>query len=337
MAKRSESTRQDVLKRAEELIKSNPYTGKDAINKQLRKEYGHGLRRIEVAKLKRRISRYTPEQLRYHKKQITLIKEGFLPIEAKEFAKYPIARPGIQKIRRFRKSEIRNAVKAGIPKRHIKTYIRDSYQARGLVNPRGIPSPKKWVNAVYDEVVKPYKQRQPVLISPAKYKDFRIIKQYQLNASENFDLIMNLPAHAIEERISMYRRLRTSFFTHEEALTIVNARIKGTNQLQSLDLSSEVWQQAMTARKMEFWKIVNQFEKKGFSRAEALIAARGAIRKRVDADKVKYSADKEHYDGNLAFPYDYIKEYYKKQKKQVDYQEASDRGSITTKMPGRVK
>lgn len=72
----TQATRDQRIDRATELIRQHPDWGKDRVNAALQKEYGQGLQRIFVARLKSKTlaATRTPEQ----KRELTLIKRGLL-------------------------------------------------------------------------------------------------------------------------------------------------------------------------------------------------------------------------------------------------------------------
>lgn len=101
--------------RARELIRLHPEWGKNRINKELREEFGTGLRRIYVGRLKGEELYVKPSRVerRYQK----LTKEGFLPTEARQLSQIPMSSPAMKQYRAERKAMVKAGERTGRPVR----------------------------------------------------------------------------------------------------------------------------------------------------------------------------------------------------------------------------
>lgn len=115
------------VERARELIRSHPDWGKDRVNKELRGEFGTGLRRIYVAGLKREELYAKPS--RVERRYQTLTKEGFLPTEARQLSHLPISSAALKEYRAQRKAMVRAGERTGRPVRAKQ--IRELYRLEG--------------------------------------------------------------------------------------------------------------------------------------------------------------------------------------------------------------
>lgn len=331
------ATQQERIERAKQIILQHPTLGKDAINKQLRKEFGAGLRRIEVGKLKKRVTAQTPALshqffLRQYRTK-RLQEEGFLPEEAHFYSQFSISQPGLEKLRTFRKSEIRKARKSGITKQKIERYIRDSYGAHGWVDADNTIRPDFWNKHAFEEILKKPQERETVLIKPENYRYFRRTIQQKFKPDEVLKMSQTVPATEWVERMASYKALRNSFFTHFEALTIITGTAKDVNGkivLQDLDLNNPIWKDAMEARA----KWANDEYLKLRSQGKTPAQSRMAIIKELQ----QHDGDKR----DKTTPYDFLRDYYKYNKKgtTVDYIEGKQRRNIRLKkkkLPYKVR
>jgi len=95
MANRTTKQQRDIkLAFAKALIISNPNLGKDAINKQVRKEYGTGLRRIDVAKLKDATLLGRPKKSTGIKSVRKLVEEQVLVLPTEKAREYKLVTVG---------------------------------------------------------------------------------------------------------------------------------------------------------------------------------------------------------------------------------------------------
>ena len=339
-------TRQRIINRAKQLIISNPIWGKDKINVQLRREFGVGLRRIEVAKLKKLVTKQSPilsqQQIYLKQRQVTLQREGFLPQEAQYYSHYPISKPGLKSIRRFRASEIRNAIKKGVSRARIISYISDSYETKGYLDKGGKINPQAWYSRAFDEITKPIKERKSVLIEPEAYNDYRKAKQqFKFSIHDSLALSEAISSDKLPERMEQYRILRNAFFSHWEAFSIITAQTpsdkEGKIELQNLDLRNDYWQNAIQERINDARESIRKFMARGMNYPQA----KQAYTREVE---LYYQNTKQTGDGRFQrgkeTPWGWLREYYKwKAKPTVDFVEGKGKRQQRMdkkKMPYRV-
>lgn len=191
------ATKQEILARARQIITENPSAGKERINKQLRAEYGKGLRSSTVLKIKEQVANEqpalypllyatggVPPQLRdiYNGWR----KSGFLNFEARELtlghgdryrqfdarAVFDSA-PG-QAARETRLNLVRQQLQSGWTKQQIKDNIIDFYRKSKKVDPwehiRAEYKPRKRVDFIdyRDKVRRRAKDKQRRLLFKTK-------------------------------------------------------------------------------------------------------------------------------------------------------------------------
>jgi len=195
------------------------------------------------------MAKLTPEERkqRLETKRIdTLGKEGFLPAEARYYAKFPISSSGMRFIRRYRAKEVKQSRKLGYsPDR----YIVDSYRARGFTTKQGKINPHLRNVAITDQLLEPTKERDwsKVSIPPSQYAVYRKTWESNISPGSSMKMASSIPFTELPSRLAMYRRLRKNHFTDSEAVKIVTAKTK-KNKLQELDLGNTYWRQAISER-----------------------------------------------------------------------------------------
>jgi hypothetical protein len=162
-----EQNREIRLQRARQLIINNPKLGKDSINKQLQEEFGVGLRRIDVAKLKAEV--LLPNLTLVEKRYNQLIKDGFLPIEAKELSAEPITSPVMEKYRQERKKERAAMNKAGTSIKNQNSLIKADYIFEGYAERKQIKPLLRYADFV--------SRYNPAMLTPLERKDKMDIQQ----------------------------------------------------------------------------------------------------------------------------------------------------------------
>lgn len=304
----------ELINEAVKIIKENPMLGKNKVSSILREKYGSGLRHSTVLKLKKE---NLPEFQFLKSKQDKALKQGgFLPEEREFYTKQniKISSSGMLKVRRWRKNEIRQAIKQGIPIPDIDKYIRQSYQARGWVE-QGKVQTRSWNNRVFEIVQKPIKERkgESVLIRPENYTEFKqVIKRgkFRLNPSDALKMSLIIPASEWKSRLDDYWTLIQAGFLNNEAIRIITGtyRTKDNKEiLRPLDLGSEAWQRAMAKRQRERLDTEKRFIQKGFSPNEA---------------RLKTIKDLEfRFKERENEPFDYIREYYGQIIKKTKYEQ----------------
>jgi len=300
------ATRQQIIQRARELIQAHPTWGKDKINRELKTQYGSGLRRSEVARLKRSIIPPTVQEqtqlvLRYQK----LRNEGFLPEEAQYYSRFPISHTGMQKVRRFRKSEIRQARQYGIS--NMDAYIRESYSARGLVTPDGKLKPDDWNKEVYYELEQKPKDRRTVVIPPDRYDFYIKARRGKVRRSDALRLSERIPRSQWDKRIKQYNTLRKAHFSHWEALKIVTTLTKPEEgkkrKLQDLDLTNPAWKEMIADRIAYHKQQIQRLMAKGLNRQQA--------EKAFITELNNYYKRRSGDTRTDPTPWDWLREYYK--------------------------
>lgn len=328
--------RELIISRARQLINEHPDWGKDRINRELRVEFGSGLRRIDLAKLKGSIVQpvmreQATQLLRYQ----TLRKEGFLPEEAQFYSQWAISQLGMKKVRRFRQSEINQALKHGIPTTKIPDYLKESYTARGFMS-KGTIEPDKWNAEVFNELQKPLKNRQSVAIPADRFQFYLNARQRKYSAGDSLRLVSRISPTEWSQRLKEYDTLRRAYFTHWEALKIVTTKTKadkaGKRELQSLDLNNPVWQ-AVIADRIEFHRQeIKRYMAKGLTRVQA--------EKLYNTERNNYYKSRKGDTRDDKTPWDALREGYKiKSRKRTDFLENKqlrDAKYKDKKMPYRV-
>jgi len=332
------ATRKQIIARATEIIKEYPLLGKNAINKQLREELGTGLRSTEILKLKRTlVSPVVAEQALTVSRYQSLRKEGFLPKEATFYAQRPISSLGMKKIRRFRKSEIREARTEGIPETGLAEYITESYEARQLLTDTGDISPEKWNTQVFYEIEKPLRERETVAIPANRYKYYRRSVRANINKPDSLRLATRIPPEQWTERSEQYRILKRAHFAHWECIKIVSTRTKpdkeGKRRLQSLDLNTSEWQRAMAERNNWYRERMQHYRKKKLTYRQAQRAVMGELE-----DYYKGRRGDSRSDPT---PWDFLRSIYKiSDRPQMDFAEGArlrQQRFTKKKMPYRVR
>jgi hypothetical protein len=286
------ATREQIIARAKELITQNPLWGKDRINKELRSEFGVGLRRIEVAKLKR-VSPI-PETARQVQlvvnRQQSLMKGWFLPEEAIHYSQFPISTAGMMTLRRFRRREADRAKKLGITGRRLNYYFRESYLARGFWDreTRRLDV-NKWTKAVIGEIEKPWQRRKTIAIPADNYENYRKARSAKINAPDSLELTEKIPKQRWSERSQDYETLRNARFSHWEAMQIITAQTPpdkaNRTSLQELDLNNPYWMQCMTDRIKWYDTMMALFRKKGMTPRQAANAIERELNNYYARDK----------------------------------------------------
>ena len=332
------ATRNQIIKRATEIIKEYPILGKNAINRQLRKELGTGLRSSEILKLKRTlVSPIVQEQALIVSRYQSLRKEGFLPKESDFYSQHPISSLGMKKIRRFRKTEIREAQEAGIPKTGIAEYITESYGARQLLTDTGEISPEKWNTEVFYEIEKPLRERETVAIPAGRYKYYRRSVRSGINKPDSLRLATRIPPEQWAERSEQYNILKRAHFAHWECIKIVSTRTKpdkdGKRRLQSLDLNTSEWQRAMAERNFWYRERMQYYRRKKQTYAQSQRA--------VMAELEDYYRGRKGDARSDPTPWDFLRMIYRiSDRPQMDFAEGArlrQQRFAKKKMPYRVK
>ena len=242
-----------------------------------------------------------------------LKSEGFLPEEARFYAQLPISEEGIRKLRYFRKREIKKALKAGISKTTIPSYIRQSYIAKGLVTKNKEPDVNEYSRWVIAQLEKPRKQRETVFIQPDRFDIFKEAKEAQFTIADSLKLATLIPKEQWDKRKGQYRQLIATRYSPYEAFYIITATStnkEGKKVLQKLDLTQPVWQTAMEERQNYFIQEVRKGIQKGMTTRTAIQSFKQSIQ--------NWYKDKKHN------PFDEIEEVSPSgpRKPQVDIQEA---------------
>ena len=180
-----------------------------------------------------------------------LIKEGFLEEEALYYSRFKISTSGMRKLRRLRKREVKNASRYGITGTTLTDYILDSYEAQGYTY-EGKPSVDIFAQKVNDELMKPYKERKPVLITPERYREYKQASTLRLSSKDRFKMMQVIPTNQWNARMRDYQTLRRYHYTAWEALYIITAT-DPSGKLQPLDLSHPTWQKSLVNR-TEWWR-----------------------------------------------------------------------------------
>ena len=215
MANRTTKQQRDIkLAFAKALIISNPNLGKDAINKAVRKEYGTGLRRIDVAKLKDATLFGRPKRSTGIKSAEQLIKEqilvpstetqrsfkivtigfdtgyhmmrsaGFLDFEirnlfsAKGGALVFSSQP-FRDMLKYRRQFVKSKLKKGWTKPEIIKNITQHYQVKDAVG-KPLTNPFDFLREAYDydgRKPAPHKAKVKDVINKTYAKDYEIAKQ----------------------------------------------------------------------------------------------------------------------------------------------------------------
>lgn len=226
-----QATREQRIDRATELIRKHPDWGKDRVNTALQKEYGQGLQRIFVARLKSETlaATRTPEQ----KRELTLIKRGLLPSEAKALSHLPITAPVMREFIRERQALLREAAKSDVPLAKINQQIKLDYRLGGYTA-KG--------KTDYDKAFKDWAE---------KFIDREKLKK---------DVAYSAPQKVTytQEQNNIRKELRAAGFTAYEARILS----KGDNTVQAFGTAP--WRDAMKERS----KWIETQLSRGFTRAQ---------------------------------------------------------------------
>ncbi|MCJ7805160.1 hypothetical protein MUP46_00765 [Patescibacteria group bacterium] len=281
--------REQIVNRAKELIAQNPLWGKYRLNRQLRSEFGKGLRYTETLKLKRQA--VIPETAREVQQTLnrrqSLTKEQFLQEEAIYYAQFPISTSGMLQLRRFRKTEIKRARRAGITPKRILPYIYESYKARGFIQ-RGRLDVNSWTRQVIAQLEKKPRQRHSVAIPPDNYVTYLKARK-TIPAQDAIDLADKIPAKYWTERSRDYAILQQHHFSHWEIMQIITAQTPkdktGNQTLQELDLTNPYWVLHMADRVKWYNDTVHVFMQRGMTRGQAHSATMRELRIYYDKDR----------------------------------------------------
>lgn len=215
MKKQTQATREQRITRATELIRQHPDWGKDRINAKLQKEYGQGLQRIYVARLKSETlaPSLTPEQRR----EKTLISKGLLPSEAKALSGLPLTAPVIRAFVQERQAVLREARKNDVPLAKINQEIKLDYRIGGYTR-KG----KTDYGKAFDDWAGKYIERE------------KIKKEVAYSAPGKVTYT--------REQNDIRKELRAAGFTAYEARILA----KGDKTVQAF--GSQTWKDAMAAR-----------------------------------------------------------------------------------------
>lgn len=165
--------------RAKEIIAAHPSYGKTHINKVLRQEYGTGLRRKTVGQLKHEVLYAHPT--RVEKRYQTLIRDHFLPSEARQYSQYPISSPAMRKFRSQRRRIVRQGEKWGMTRKAINNQIRADYRIDGFYT-KGKIQPVKAYLAFLSSLTLPTPPLKAPPMAPPEYHPEALpggITQYQ--------------------------------------------------------------------------------------------------------------------------------------------------------------
>lgn len=218
------ATKQEIRARAKQLITETPTAGKERINKQLRIEFGKGLRSSTVLKLKAEVATEKPSlyPLLYATGSVPKalneiykgwIRAGFLAFEARELTlghggRYRAfdakaifeSKPG-QLARDTRTKMIREQLHAGLTKKQIRQNIIDFYLRSKRVDP-------------WEHIRAEYKPRKKTDYKDYKSKARRRAKSKQSRLLGNKDIwIIQLresaqKAKTIEQRKQFEQQIR---------------------------------------------------------------------------------------------------------------------------------
>lgn len=163
----ADQNREIRLQRARQIIINNPKRGKDSINQQLKGEFGVGLRRIDVAKLKAEV--LLPNLTLADKRYNQLIRDGFLPSEARELSAEPITSPVMEKYRAERRKERAEMKKAGTSIKNQTSYIKADYILEGFAERKQIKPLLRYADFI--------SKFNPSMLTPLERKDGMDIQQ----------------------------------------------------------------------------------------------------------------------------------------------------------------
>ena len=208
-----------------------------------------------------------------------LLREGFSPAQSQYYSTQSIDNLGMRKLRRYMHRQYKAAQEAGITDAQYQTYVRESWEAQG------ISTPEQWHDRAFDELMKPYKERQSLLIHPDIYNQYKAIRNdTKLSPSETYKLINQYSPTEWIKREQQYRQLINTFHTPEEATRIVYAWTRD-GQLQSLDLNNAAWQVSNQERTNWYRDYVRNALSRGLTRQEAYKAAMQEINDKMRTDK----------------------------------------------------
>jgi len=210
-----------------------------------------------------------------------LISEGFLPQEADWYAKLgKISDPGMRRTRRFRITEIRKATQAGIT--DIPSYIRESYAAQGFISEDGSLQLPNWNARVFWEIEKPAHKREPIAIAPSFFNRYSKARK-RFSSADAYRISSRIPRDEFDQRMRQYQTLKRAHFLDWECIKIITTRAKpditGKRVLQSLDLTSDGWKQAMAARTNFYEERFNEYKRKRYPSRRAHSLAMADIQK----------------------------------------------------------
>lgn len=211
----SASPRELRISRATELIKKHPGWGKDRVNAELKSEFGSGLQRIAMARLKRET--LSPTLTKEEKRAVTLVKRGLLPSEAREIAKFPITSLAVKEYVRERQKLIQTARHDKVPLASLNKQIKADWKIEGYTK-RG----KTDFQKVFEDYAKKL----------AKYEN------------KKYEVIVEAPKRVTftEEEYKIYKELRAHYFTKDEAEKLA----KGSTSVNAFH--SQPWRDAMNER-----------------------------------------------------------------------------------------
>lgn len=249
------------------------------------------------------------KSIRYRRLRV----EGFLPEEAKFYSQRPISELGTRRLRSFRKREIKQALKAGLPKSTIPSYIRQSYIAKSLVTKDKKPDVNEYSRWVIAQLEKPLKQRETLFIQPDRFDIFKEAKGAKFTTDDSLKMATLIPKEQWDKRKEQYRQLIAARFSPYEALYIITATAinkEGKKILQKLDLTQPAWQTTIEDRQNYFIDKIRGFMQKGMNSRDAIRAFKRELN--------NWYKNKKHT------PFDGIKEVSPPgpRKPQVDIQEA---------------
>jgi len=261
------------------------------------------------------------------RRQDTLEKEGFLPSEARFYAKWPISSPGVMQVRRHRKSVLAKADKYGISTPRARyAYITDSYKARGYITKQKTLDVDRRNAELFAQLELPAKKRTPLVIAPDRYNQYQMAEARGLSPSNAFTLAAELTPEQWRDRMRQFGYLRKSYFTTQEIVGFLTARGPRGN-LQKLNLNNAYWQLLIQERRNWYAAQYKLGKSWGWSHGKTIAHIKELINDYYRRDKRRT-------------PWDWFREVYKDLKKpQVDFIEGKKRRQAKMrkkKMPYRV-
>ena len=133
-----------------------------------------------------------------------LLKDGFLPAEARLYASSPISTQGMKSLRRLRSKYYKDSLKAGISKGQFKNIVHNQYSSSGLVDNKGHIKPVDMHDLNFNRLLKPSQEREYLSWEEINTRGRLYDKLSKMNISRQWITEMVYPTFVDKENMLRY-------------------------------------------------------------------------------------------------------------------------------------